>query len=208
MWSLRTGVGRALLVPCTLLACPVAATAAQDAPVCIAIGLPAVKGMEGNALEVGGAVRELLASFLNGPSLQVTALEARLASQELAEAKQKGCGSLLVATLTRKRGGGGLLGQVVGQAGSAAAWQIPGGSAAAAVARGVAVAGSQAVTTVAYNTRVKDEMRLEFRITSTDGHPVLKPSTEEAKASVDGEDLLTPLVQKAAESIVAAVTGK
>ena len=190
------------------LACPTAATATQSAPVCIAIGLPAVKGMEGNALEVGGAVRELLASFLNGASIRVTALEARLPSQELAEATQKACGALLVATLTRKRGGGGLLGQVLGQAASTAAWQIPGGSAASSVARGVAIASAQAVSTVAYHTKAKDEMRLEFRITSTDGRPVLKPRSEEAKASVDGEDLLTPLVQKAAESIVAVVSGQ
>ncbi len=192
---------------CTVLARAAMATAAQNPPVCIAIGLPAVKGMEGNALEVGGAVRDLLTSFLNGPSIQVMALDARLASQELGEAKQKACGSLLVATLTRKRGGGGLLGQVLGQAGSTAAWQIPGGNAAASVARGVAIASAQAVSTVAYHTKAKDEMRLDFRITSTDGRPVLKQRTEVAKASVDGEDLLTPLVQRAAESIVAAVSG-
>jgi hypothetical protein len=136
------------------------------------------------------------------------ALDARLASQEMPEAKQKGCASLLVATLTRKRGGGGLLGQVIGQAGSTAAWQIPGGSATAAVTRGAAAAGAQAVSTLAHNTRAKDEMRLEFRLTGTDARQVMKTKAEEAKASVDGEDLLTPLVQRAAESIVAAVAGR
>jgi hypothetical protein len=34
------------------------------------------------------------------------------------------------------------------------------------------------------------------------------PTTEKAKASVDGEDLVTPLVGKASEAIVAAVARK
>jgi hypothetical protein len=53
-------------------------------------------------------------------------------------------------------------------------------------------------------TRAKDEMKLEYRITSSDGGAVVKPAQEKLKVSVVGEDLLTPLVRRASESIGAA----
>jgi hypothetical protein len=173
--------------------------------ICIAIPLPAVQGVEGSAADVGNAIRELFTSYLAGPAIQVTSLDARLASQALEEALQKGCGQVLIASLTRRRSsGGGMFGRVVGQAGSSVAWQIPGGGVATAVARGVAIAGAHTVSELAHTTRAKDEMKLEYRITSSDGGAVVKPAQEKLKASVDGEDLLTPLVRRASESIVAA----
>jgi len=181
---------------------------AQEPPpaTCIAIALPAVQGVQGSAVDVGNAVRELFTSYLAGPAIQVDALDARLASQAPEEARQKGCAYLLTATLTRKRSsGGGMLGRVLGQAGSSVAWQIPGAGVGGAVARGVAVAGAVAVSDLASTTRAKDEMTLEYRVTSTDGRSVLKPKDEKLRASVDGEDLLTPLVRRAAESIVAVL---
>jgi len=190
-----------------LLTISTASPASQSEAPCIAIVLPAVQGVEGSATDVGTAIRELFSSYLTGPSMQVVALEARLQSQAVEEAKQKGCANLLIATATRKRSsGGGMLGKVIGQAGSNMAWQLPVGGVTGAVTRGAAMAGAQAVTEVASGTRAKDEMKLEYRVTASDGRVVLKPREEKLKASVDGEDLLTPLVQRASESIAAAVS--
>jgi hypothetical protein len=197
----------------SLLMTPVI-SAAQDSPrqasepagVCIAIALPAVQGVAGSAVDVGNAARDLFTSYLAGPTIQVAALETRLASQAPAEARQKECGHVLIASLTRKRSGGsGMLGRVIGQAGSTVAWQLPGSGVGGAVARGAAVAGAQAASELASTTKAKDEMTLEYRVTTVDGRSVLKPKDEKLKASVDGEDLLTPLVQRVSESIVAAV---
>ncbi len=189
-----------------VIAAPLPADGAQAAGTCIAIGLPAVQGVEGSAVDVGNALRELFSGFLSGPSINVVTLDARLASQAAAEARQKECGHVLTATLTRKRSGGGSrLGRVLGQAGSTAAWTLPGGGAGTAAARIGAAAGAAAVSEVAYTTKSKDEMRLEYQVASSDGRVVLKPTEEKLKASVDGEDLLTPLVRKASESIVAAL---
>jgi hypothetical protein len=183
------------------------ALAQEQAGACIAIALPAVQGVEGSAVDVGNAVRELFTGYLSGPAIQVTSLDARLASQAPHEARQKGCAHVLIATLTRKRSsGGGMLGRVLGQAGSSVAWQIPGGGVGAAVARGAAVAGAMAVSDLASTTKAKDEMTLEYRVTSTDGRSVITPKDEKLKASVDGEDLLTPLVRRASESIVATLS--
>jgi len=176
------------------------------APVCVAIVLPSVQGVEGDATQVASAVRELLRSFLTGPSMQSVLIEARLPSQSIEEARQKNCGRVLTAALTRKRGsGGGLLGRVVGQAGTTAAWSLPGGGVGGALARGAAVAATQTASEVASSTKAKDEMRIEYRLSPVSGGTTLGPKTERAKAKVDGEDLLTPLVQKVAAAVAAAL---
>jgi hypothetical protein len=198
------------LLPLTavVLFVAMAPVAAQDAApgVCIAIPLPAVQGVEGSATDVGVAVRDLFTGYLRGPAIQVVPLDARLASQAPEEARQKGCGHVLLATVTKKRhGGGGTFGRVLGHAGSTVAWQLPAGRVGTAVARGVALAGAQAVSDLASTTRAKDEMKLEYHVVSADGRAVLQPNDDKLKASIDGEDLLTPLVRRASESIVTAL---
>jgi hypothetical protein len=185
------------------------AAAAQppSSATCIAIGLPSVQGAEGSATVVAEATRDLFASYLQGPSITVVRLDARLSVQAGEEAKQKGCDRVLVVSLTRKRGGGGLR-RALGQAATTAAWYTPVGSVGASVARGAVIAGAQAASEIASNTRARDEMRLEYRLVATDGRVLVKPQEQKAKASADGEDLLTPLVQAAAESIAGSVTRK
>lgn len=195
------------LLVATSLALPAPGTALDVQKQCIAIVLPTVHGVEGSAADVGSAVRDLFSSFLTGPAIQVVALDTRLASQAGAEAKEKSCNYLLVATLTRKRGGSGTLGRIAGQVGSSAAYHIPGASTVGgAVARSAATAAAQAANEMASGTRAKDELRLEYRLTAVaDGKVVIKPKEEKAKATVDGEDLLTPLVQKASETIATTI---
>ena len=48
----------------------------------------------------------------------------------------------------------------------------------------------------------KDELRLEYRLQSASGRIQFGPKTETQKAIADGEDLLTPVVMRAAEAIV------
>ncbi len=176
---------------------------------CIAIVLPSVQGVDGSATEVAAAVRELFTSYLTGPSLRAVAVEARLVSQAVEEARQKNCGQVLVTTLTRKRSGGGAFGRALGQAAGTAAWSVPGvAGTGGAVARGAVIAGAQAVSSVAGSTKAKDEMRLDYKISSLDAAATAKPETLKVKAAADGEDILTPLVEKASEAIAAGVAKK
>lgn len=202
-------VAAAMIVVTSLLGNPGAVAAAGEpspsGSTCIGIVSASVQGVEGSAGDFGASVGDLFVSYLKGPSIQVIQLQARLASQAIEEAKQQSCDHVLTATLTRKRGGSGF-GKVMGQAAGSAAWYIPGGGTAkSAIARGVAVATAQAVASLASTTRAKDEMRLEYRVSSPAGATVVGPKTEKLKAKVDGEDLLTPLVEKASESIVRAI---
>ena len=174
---------------------------------CIAIVLPSAKGIDGDATAFASSLRELFVSYLTGPSLRAIALDARLASQAIEEARQKECGHVLLTSVTRKRDDGSGWGKALGRAAGGAAWYgVPyGGSAAAAAARGAAVAGAHAISSMAETTRAKDEVTLEFRIGTVDTAMRASPKTEKAKAKTDGEDLLAPLVEKASESIAATV---
>ena len=189
----------------TLLTLP-APGSAQDAPApCLAVVLPSVQGVDGSATDVASGVRDLFVSFLAGPALKVITLEARLPAQAAIEARQKNCELMLLTTMVRKRDGGNKLGGVLGQAAGTAAWHIPygvGGS----VARGAAIAGAQAATTLASDTRRKDEVRLEYRVGPPDSVAGAKAVSSKAKARADGEDLLTPLVERASAEIFGVAT--
>jgi hypothetical protein len=116
---------------------------------------------------------------------------------------------VLIASLTQKRKGPSRLGKVMGEAAETALWHVPGGySAGSAAARTAAIAGARAISTVSSTTRSRDEFRLEYRLDTADGQPILKTRTEQLKAQTDGEDLLTPLVEKASEAVAAALTAK
>ncbi|MBI2219938.1 MAG: hypothetical protein HYU53_01870 [Acidobacteria bacterium] len=178
-----------------------------EASVCIA--MPRVQIVQGDAATAAAGLRDMFASYLTGPTLKSVALEARLASQAMEEARVKNCERVLLASLTQKRKGPSRLGKVVGEAAEGALWHVPGGySAGSAAARSAAVAGARAISTVSSTTRARDEFRLEYRLDTADGRPILRPKTEQMKARTDGEDLLTPLVEKASEAVAAAMTAK
>jgi len=175
---------------------------------CIAIVSPIVQGVPGNAGDAANGVRDLIASYLSGPSAKAVLLDAKLPSQARAEANQKGCEPLLFATVTRKTGSHGLL-KALGQGAAASPWNLPGGgSAASAAASAGAAAGLQAASSLAASTKAKDEVRFEYRLESADGQVQFGPKTESQAAKTDGEDLLTPVVSRAAEAIVTRKTGK
>lgn len=194
---------------------PAAGAGAQDQPAapagtgCVAVMPATVSGGDGNAVAAGEAVRDLLVSYLSGPSLEAVALTSKLRVHGVQEAQQRQCAWLVTMTLTLKRGGGGAgVGRVLGNAASTAAWYIPGGSAGAAVARGVSAGTASAIGEMAESTRAKDEARLQWTLVTLGGKSIASASSareEKLKASSHGEDILSPLVQRSAEKLVEIV---
>jgi hypothetical protein len=188
-----------------------ATMAAQEKPAAAQICLAptTVEASIGDASKVSDAVRETLTSFLTGPSIGVAALSARLESQVREEAANAKCRYVLftVAKHQRKQGGG-FLKRAAGGAVQQGAWRAAGeigGSGVGRVATDAAAgAAGAAASDIAYNTRSKDEMALAYRLESAD-RKVLAEKTAKRKAASDGEDLLTPLAQQAAEAVAAAV---
>lgn len=183
-------------------------SASAQASGCLGIVMPKMQLAQGDVGSAAMSLRDMFAEYLKGPTLKTVALEAKLTSQAIEEARQKGCDRVLLVTLTQKRSGGGSnpMGRVIGGAAGAAVYHVPGGgSAASAAARGAVIGGTHAVTSIASSTRKKDELRLEYRIDTVNGQPFMPSKTEQAKARDDGQDLLTPLVEKASEAVAAAI---
>ena len=178
-------------------------------PVCVAVMLPSVQGVEGSATDVATAVRDLFVSYLAGPSIRSIPLDARLPSQAALEAGQKGCGHVLLPSVTKKKRSGGKFGGAMGQAIGTAAWHIPyGGSAGTAAGRAAAIAGAHTVSNLASETRRKDEITLDYRVGTPESVVNARAISAKAKAKVDGEDLLTPLVERAAQDVLATATAR
>ena len=190
---------------------PLAAATAQDGGdstrICLA---PArVESTVGNSADAVTAVRESFSSYLTGPSMAVTPLSARLESQAREEAKAANCPYLLLVAIehVRKTGGGGLLKRVAGTAVQEGAYQVgaTSGSTAGRVAGNVAArAAGAAANDYASSVKTKDEMTLTYHLESASGSAVVSAS-EKRKAKSDGEDLLTPLVEHAADAVATAV---
>lgn len=175
--------------------------AAEPVKVCVAPPDVRMSGVNGGASD---SVRETLAGYLTGPSIQPVKMTARLASQVSEESRQAGCSALLFITITQKRGGGpGFLNRTLSNAGYSAAGYIPGGgSVATGVARSVAMSGVYTAAQLATATKAKDEFRLEYRLERAAGSGSTANGDCHARAQSDGEDVLTPLIGKAAEEIV------
>jgi hypothetical protein len=175
----------------------------------ICLAPPGVEASTGDATAAGTAVRDLITSFLTGPSIHPQALTARLASQVREEARQASCPYLLLTTLKHqhKRSGGGVLGRMAAGAAQQGAWEagVASGSTAGRIAGHAAYgAAGQAAYNYAVTVRNKDEVTLGYRLESGDGLVMIE-KTDKRKAKSDGEDLLTPMVQQAAEAIAAVV---
>jgi uncharacterized protein with von Willebrand factor type A (vWA) domain len=193
-----------MLIPCTAAA---ALEPADTARICVA---PAtVEATTGSASTMVEAVRETLTSFLTGPTLGVQPLNSRLSSQVHTEAKQASCRYLLLTTVKQQhKSGSHILGRATGEAVQAGAWRAASSVSSAAggvAASAVSGAASGAVWDMASGVKAKDELTLTYRLEGAGGE-VLAEKSEKQKASSDGEDLLTPVVQRAAEAVAAAVS--
>ena len=99
-----------------------------------------------------------------------------------------------------------MFGRTIGNIAGSAAGHIPGGSTAgSAAARSATIAGVYTAATIAGNIKAKDELSLDYRLDRADSPNTLLSETAKAKAKSDGEDILTPQVDKAAQAILAAV---
>jgi hypothetical protein len=185
-----------------------AVAATDEHPVRICLAPPSAQMPGVHAEQAMTAVRESFVGFLTGPTLSAEPLTARLASQARVEAKQKNCTHVLFTTVTqeRKTKSDGLLGRIAAGAVQSGASQVAmnTGSAGTRVLAS-ATAGGAANTYIASTVRTSDKLTLTSRLEGADGN-VLMQKKEARKATSDGEDMLTPLVERAAESIVGAMS--
>jgi hypothetical protein len=203
--AMRTG-----FLAASLLMVSVTSAVAQGAnTIHLCLVPPSTQVPDASSTDAAAAVRDAFTHYLTGPSVDVEMLTAPLVSQAREEAKQKQCRYILYATATQQRKkSSGLLGRVAATAVQSGASQVAsstGSTAARVVARATADGAGHMYDQTSF-TRSNDVLTLTVRLESADGK-ALSDNTEKRTASSDREDLLTPLVERAAERIMNAANG-
>jgi hypothetical protein len=172
----------------------------------VRLGLVAVKtGNVGEGLsarDLATAVQNSLTEHLKAPNLEVIALEAKLASTIEAEAKEKQCDLVIYTNVSHKKGGGGF-GSMFGSSGAS----IIGNSIGYGAGNGAVVA-AQVTTkavmaaTMSENIKAKDELTLDLKLQAPDSAAPTLAKQYKQKAKSAGEDIISPVIEQAAQAIV------
>jgi hypothetical protein len=170
--------------------------------------------------DYGTPIRNSIVLLMSGPAVEIVPLDAHLTMQLDAEAKQKQCDYVLFANVTVKHGtGGSSFGKFMKMAAPAAsvlpmagAGRMMAGQAAGYAAMAAAQsAQEQAMSQLAgFNGQIKskDDVTVGYRLMATGQNKPRLENQLNAKASTDGEDVLTPLILKAADAILTDVSKK
>jgi len=167
----------------------------------IGIVKPQVTMGSDDASNMADSVRVMLAEHLQGPTIEVALLGARLPSQYAIEAAQADCDFVLTLSLAHERGGrmNPMLGRTLGNLAVHA--PVPSGDVSSAIMTGAIYTAADFATSI----RARDRMQLEYRLEVTGNPKPVLADKAKRRAKSDGEDLLTPLVEEAAEAVGAAV---
>ena len=183
---------------------PTTPTVAAKRAGVIRLGVVAVKtgnvaeGM--NASELALAVRNTLLQQLNGSNVEAVPIEATGGAAVQAEAQQKECDYVVYANVSHKKGGGGF-GSMLGNSASTIANNVGYGHGTAA-----AVAANTTNAVVVQSIKAKDELTLDVRLERPGSTTPSFAQQFKGKAKSAGEDIITPLVQQAAQAAIQAVS--
>ena len=151
-----------------------------------------------NASELAPVVRNTLLQQLKGTNVEAVPIDATGAAVQ-AEAQQKECDYVVYATVSHKKGGGGFGSSMLGSVSSVASSVGYGHGTAA----GVATTATSAV--VVQSIKAKDEMTLDVRLERPGSTTPSFAQQFKGKAKSAGEDIITPLVQQAAQAAMQAI---
>ena len=185
----------------------------------ICVALPRAQVGQGNSAQsnYGIPIRNAIISTMSGPLLEVAALDASLPIQVQAEAQQKECDYIVFSAVTVKHSGGGL-GKFI-KAGNTASnftsigmvtHTVPSTNGTIVVEEAAYAIEHTTSQLSGFNGRIKskDEVTFTYQLFATgQSQPKLENSLK-GKSKSDGEDVLSPLMQQAANGILADVTKK
>ncbi len=177
----------------------------------IRLGLADVKtsavGEGMNSNELASAIRNTLGEYLKGTRVEIVALEAKLPSAIVEEAKTKECDFLVFTNVSHKKGGGGfgafskVIAPAIGATGIGHTGSTIGNIAGQIATQSIVSAGN-----VAGNVKSKDEITVDFKLQSLINNSLPFAKQYKAKAKSDGEDIISPLMEQAAQAIIDAVS--
>jgi hypothetical protein len=170
----------------------------------VGIAKPQVQMASEDAPDAADSVRLMLAEYLQGPTIEVALLGARLASQYTIEAGQADCDFVLALSITHQRG---RMNETLGRTLGNLASRTP-------------ISGDNVVSTVvltgvlstaadfAANVRARDQLELGYQLIAAGSGQSIVQDAAKRRAKSDGEDLLTPLVEAVAEAVGGVVTAR
>lgn len=176
----------------------------------VRVGVSVKAGSVGEGItsaDLAAAVQNTLGEYLKGTKVEVVVLEAKLQALLENEAKQKECDFVLSATVSHKKGGGGGFGGMLGQAVAQGVGRTGIGHTGSTVGNVAGQVATQSIVSAGQasaNVKPKDEITLDISLKQTGGAAVLSKQFK-AKAKSTGEDIISPVVEQAAEAIDDAV---
>jgi hypothetical protein len=123
-----------------------------------------------------------------------------------AEAKEKECQFVLSATLAQqvhKKGGLGMLKSARAMTGMVPVVGMSGRT-GAVVAQAAAQTAIGVASEMSSNVKAKSEIRFEYRLAAPGSGEPAASNTEHVKAETDGQDVITPMVERMAAAVVGA----
>lgn len=159
-----------------------------------------------NAQELAAAIKNSLSEYLKTPKIELVQLDAKLPSAIADEAKGKQCDYVIYANVSHKKGGGGGFGmfsKVIAPAISATGIGNT-GSTAGNIAGAVATRSVYSAGQLAGNVKSKDEITLDIKLVSSANDSSALAKQFKAKAKSDGDDIISQVIEQAAQAIVDA----
>lgn len=162
------------------------------------------EGVDNNQMALG--IQQAVAGYFEGTEVQIVPLEARIPQALADEVKEKGVSYVLNVAVSQKKGGGGfgmfktiapVLSSVVPMAGVT-------GNIAGNIAGQVAQSAIVGAAQMSSNTKAKDTITLDYSLVAAEGGAVKNSNSFKAKAKSDGEDVLSPMLEKMTEAVLAA----
>jgi hypothetical protein len=168
-------------------------------------------------------IRNAMVALMSGPAVEIAALDSHIAMQLQAEAQQKQCDYVLYSSVVVKHSQGGGFGKFMKMAGPVAsmtpmgmAAHGMGGAMAASAASAAASAAAQSAQQQAmsqlagFNGQIKskDDVNVQYQLVQTGQTAPLLQNALAGKAKSDGEDVLTPLLQQTATTVLTQVSSK
>jgi hypothetical protein len=163
-------------------------------------------------------IRNAEIALMSGPAVEIAALDSHVPMQLQAEAQQKQCDYILFSSVAVKHASSGGFGRFAKMGGMAASMTPMGamgrgmGGAVAAQTASMAasqMAQQQAMSQLAnFNGQIKskDDVSVQYQVVATGQASPLLQETLKGKAKSDGEDVLTPLLQQAANNVLGRVS--
>jgi len=220
MQSMMSSIPQAGAQPTATLA-TAAAPLGPKAPGKIRIGVAPPDAQVGQGNNTGAdystPIRNAEVALMSGPAIEIAPLDSHMAVQLQAEAQQKQCDYILFSAVGVKHSSSSF-GKFM-KVGSMAASMTPMGAMAhgmggmvAAQAAGAAasqIAQQQAMNQLAaFNGQIKskDDVTVQYQLIATGQTTPVVQNSLAGKAKSDGEDVLTPLLQQAATTVLTTVT--